>query len=58
MIIPEWLFQEPAENKIKKMFNPKTLKQLARYNIRLDDKQINKELAKRCLIHITLLIAI
>ena len=47
MIIPEWLFQEPAENKIKKIYNPKSLKQLARNNIKLDDKQLNKELAKR-----------
>ena len=47
MIIPEWLFQEPVENKIKKIFNPKSLKQLARNNIKLDDKQLNKELAKK-----------
>ena len=47
MIIPEWLFQEPVENKIKKMYNPKSLKQLARNNIKLDDKQLNKELAKK-----------
>ena len=47
MIIPEWLFQEPIENKIKKIYNPKSLKQLARNNINLDDKQLNKELAKK-----------
>ena len=47
MIIPEWLFKEPFGNKIKKIFNPKSLKQLARNNIRLDDKQLNKELAKK-----------
>ena len=47
MIIPEWLFQEAIENKIKKIYNPKSLKQLARNNIRLDDKQLNKELAKK-----------
>ena len=47
MIIPEWLFQEPVENKIKKIYNPKSLKQLARNNIRLDDKQLNKELAMK-----------
>ena len=46
MIIPEWLFQEPVENKINKIYNPKSLKQLARDNIKLDDKQLNKELAK------------
>ena len=47
MIIPEWLFQEPVENKIKKIYNPKSLKQLARNNIKLDNKQLNKKLAKR-----------
>ena len=47
MIIPEWLFKEPIENKIKKIYNPKSLKQIARNNIRLDDKQLNKELAKK-----------
>ena len=47
MIIPEWLFREPIENKIKKIYNPKPLKQLARNNIKLDDKQLNKELAKK-----------
>ena len=47
MIIPEWLFQEPIENKLKKIYNPGSLKQLARDNIRLDDKQLNKELAKK-----------
>ena len=46
MIIPDWLFQEPVETKINKIYNPKSLKQLARDNIRLDDKQLNKELAK------------
>ena len=47
MIMPEWLFKEPIENKIKKIYNPKSLKQLARDNFRLDDKQLNKELARR-----------
>ena len=47
MIIPEWLFSEPVENKIQKIINPKPLGQLARDNIRLDDKQLNKELAKK-----------
>ena len=49
MIIPEWLFQEPVENKINKMYNPKSLKQLARNNIKLDDKQLNKKLARKML---------
>ena len=47
MIIPEWLFLEPVENKINKIYNPKPLRQLARDNIKLDDKQLNKELAKK-----------
>ena len=49
MIILEWLFQEPVENKINKIYNPKSLKQIARDNIRLDDKKLNKELANRML---------
>ena len=47
MIIPEWLFQEPVENKINKNYNSKSLKQLAGNNNKLDDKQLNKELAKK-----------
>ena len=45
MIIPEWLFRKPIEN--RKIYNPKSLRQLARGNIRLDVKQLNKELARR-----------
>ena len=26
MIIPEWLFKEPIENKVKNMYNPKPIK--------------------------------
>ena len=47
MIIPEWLFKEPIENKTKKLNNPKPFRQIARYNIKLDDKQLNKKLAKK-----------
>ena len=47
MIIPEWLFQEPVEIKFNKIYNPRSLKQIARDNIRLDDKQLKKELAKK-----------
>ena len=47
MIIPERLFQEPVENKINEIYNPKSLKQLARDNIRLDDRKLNDELAER-----------
>ena len=25
MIIPEWIFQEPVENKIRKIYNPESL---------------------------------
>ena len=46
LIIPKWLFQDPIGKKIQKLFNPKTLKQIARNNIRLHDKQLNKEIAK------------
>ena len=28
--IKEWLFQEPIGNRIKKIYNPKTLEQIAR----------------------------
>ena len=47
MIIPEWLFKEPIENKIEKIYNPISLKKLARNNIKLDNKELNKELAKK-----------
>ena len=49
MVIPDWLFQEPIEKKIKKIYNPKSLKQIVKDNIRLGDKQLNKELAKKML---------
>ena len=47
MIIPDWLFQEPVEKKINKTHNPNSLKPIARDNIKLEDKQLNKELAKK-----------
>ena len=51
MIIPEWFFQKPIENEIKNIYKPKSIKQIARENIRLDDKQLNKKkLAKKMLI--------
>ena len=49
MIIPEWLFSETIDNKINKIHNPRLLKQVARDDIRLDEKQLNIELAKRML---------
>ena len=50
MIIPGRLFKEeqaPIKNKIKKIYNPKTLKQMARENIKLNDKDLDEELAKK-----------
>ena len=45
MIIPEWFFKEektPIKKKIQKVYNPKTLKQLAREKINIDDKELAK----------------
>ena len=45
MIIPDWLFkqeQTPIKKKIQKVYNPKTLKQLAGEKIKLDDQEIAK----------------
>ena len=45
MIIPDWFFKEeksPIKKKIQKVYNPKTLKQLAREKIKLDDKELAK----------------
>ena len=45
IIIPEWFFKEektPIKKKIQKVYNPKTLKQLAREKIKLDDKEFAK----------------
>ena len=47
MIIPKWLFKEeqtPTRKKIQKVYNPKTLKQLAREKIKLDDKELAKHM--------------
>ena len=43
MIIQDWLFKEersPIEKKIQKLYNPKTLKQLAREKVKSDDKDL------------------
>ena len=40
-IIQEWFFGKPIENKIKKIYNPKPLKQIVWDNIKLD-KQLKK----------------
>ena len=45
MIIPEWFYKEersPIKKKIQKVYKPKTLKQLAREKINLDDKELAK----------------
>ena len=50
MIIPVWLFKEersPIKKKIQKVYNPKTLQQLARQKIKMNDKELDKEIAKR-----------
>ena len=47
MIITDWLLQETIENRPRKLYNPKPLQEIARDNIKLDDNQLNKELAKR-----------
>ena len=50
MIKPEWLFKEersPIKKKIQKVYNPKTLQQLARQNIKMNDKELDKEIAKK-----------
>ena len=39
-VIPEWLFQEPNKRKFKKICNPTPLKQIARDNNKLYDKQL------------------
>ena len=50
VIIPEWLFKEEQatiENEIKKVYNPKTFKQIARENIETNGKKLETELAKK-----------
>ena len=39
--------QTPIKKKNLKAYNPKTLKQKTRENIKLDDKELDKELAKK-----------
>ena len=50
IIIPEWFFKEeqgPIRKKLKYAYNAETLKQIARDNIRLHDKELVKELTKK-----------
>ena len=49
MRIPLWLFkveQAPIKKKMKKVYNPKTSKQIARENMKVDDKEVQKEKAE------------
>ena len=49
-ITPEWLFKEeqgPIKNKIKKVCNTKTIKQIARENILKNVKERDKEVTKK-----------
>ena len=50
MIITERFLKEeqtPSKNKLKKGYNPKTLKQIARENLKTNDKELDKEVAKK-----------
>ena len=45
MITPDWFFKEeksPVKKKVQKVYNPKTLIQLAREKTKLDDKELAK----------------
>ena len=41
------MFQEPVENTINKIYSPKSIKQIARDNIKLHDMQLKEELAQK-----------
>ena len=49
LIIPEWSFEGPTENKPRRIKIPKPLREKARDQIQLDDKHIIKQLAKKML---------
>ena len=49
IFIPEWFFKDeykPIKNKMKIIYNPKPLKQIAEDNIKVDNIEIDKVLAK------------
>ena len=48
-MIPKRLFQEFIENKHWKIFDPKPLREIARDKVKLDDKQLKKELARKAI---------
>ena len=50
LIMPEWLFkkeQAPIKNKSRKVYNPKTLTQIAREIIKMNDKELDEEIANK-----------
>ena len=49
LIIPEWFFQGPTENKPRRIKIPKPLREKPRDQIQLDDKHIIKQVAKKML---------
>ena len=53
MIKPEWFSKEEQtliKKEIRKIYNNKTLEQIAREKIKMNDKEIDKELAKKMII--------
>ena len=49
LIIPLWFFQEPIENKIYEFYNPRLLREKAGDIFKMNDKQLNNEVAKKML---------
>ena len=47
LILPELVFQEPIEKKIKNIDTPKPLRETAREILETNDKLLNKELAQK-----------
>ena len=50
MIITECFFKEeptPIKTKIRKVYSPKTLKQIARENFKMNDEEIEEKLAEK-----------
>ena len=49
LIIPELLFKQEQTpiKKQKKVYNPKTLKQIGRENVKLKDRELDKKLAEK-----------
>ena len=47
LVLPKLLFQKPIRNKIKNIYNPKALKEVARKYIKINDIILDKERAKK-----------